>query len=119
MHCFYKFVKIILFQVQNTFSKIVSSLVLVIFIKDGIREEISGLYLPFNSRFLLVEEQKGTSKFKISGVYQIGMNGSKIFSSFGTWDEKGELKVPEENFYSRRMDLRGHVINIPLVILNV
>ena len=63
-----------------------SSMVFVAFEQDDLTHELKDLYIPFNYKFLLISKINSSSE--ILDVYQIGKNGSKIFTHFSFWDEK-------------------------------
>lgn len=84
-----------------------TSLVLVIFDQNNISALIEKFYIPFNYKFLLIKKN-----YMILDVYQIGINGSKIYSNFSFWNNSKKFDTSVENFYLRRMDLMSHVINL-------
>lgn len=84
-----------------------ASLVFVIFEQNDISALIEKFYIPFHYKFLLIKKN-----YMILDVYQIGIRGSKIYSNFSFWNKLKKFDTSVENFYLRRMNLMGHVINI-------
>lgn len=87
-----------------------ASAIWIYFTKRNISEELGNLYIPFNCEFLIIREVDKLY-YQIEEVYQISEKGSKIYSSFGFWNNK-KLKVSGNDFFKRRMDLKGHQFNL-------
>lgn len=77
------------------------------FIREDSKYQLDDLEIPWNAKFLLVN----SSDHQITDVYQIGKNTGKIYSHFATWN-KSNLEARPENFYSSRMELKGHELKI-------
>ena len=84
---------------------------MVIFLKNNTFPQLTDLYVPFNYRFLLVKKINNFN-YELTDVHQIGVNGSKIFSHFTFWDENKKFEISRGDLFSRRMNLKGHIINI-------
>lgn len=91
-----------------------ASLILILFEEKDITAHIEKLYIPFNQKFLLIKKN-----YEILDIYQIGQNGSKIYSHFSFWKNSENFETSIENFYSKRMDLKGHVLHMMFIRVRI
>lgn len=90
--------------------RLIGDMVWVDFITEDYSKELDDLYIPFNCRFFIIRKINDLS-YKIQDVYQIGKNSLKIYSHFADW-KNGEMKVFVKDFFSKRMNMKGHNLTI-------
>jgi hypothetical protein len=82
-----------------------ASAIFINFAKENFTKELHDLYIPLNSKFLIIKETDSPN-YDIQDVYQISETYPKIYSKFGAWKNK-KLEIFRKNFWSTRMDLKG------------
>lgn len=95
---------------KNTESVAMASIIWIKFVQNITKENFKDLDILYNCRFFLIHKINDHN-YEIQDVYQIGPSTPKIFSYFGFWNGEN-LDIFKGDFFSRRMDLNGHQMNV-------